>query len=77
LQFQLVDQLAAALRGLAVLLALQLGDQQLVMCHHRLGARSARLGLLSRRSLGGQRRRQRVYRCGCRHEPDYRTVSRP
>jgi hypothetical protein len=31
LQLQLVEQLAAALRGLAVLLAPQLGDQQLVM----------------------------------------------
>ena len=59
------------------LLAPQLGDQQLVMGHHRLGAGGARLGLLPCRALGGQCRRQRVYRCGCRHEPDYRTVSRP
>jgi hypothetical protein len=51
LQFQLVEQLAAVFGGLAVLLALQLGDQQLVMGHHRLGAGGTRFGLLPRRAL--------------------------
>ena len=56
LQFQLVEQLAAALGGLPELLAPQLGDQQLVVGDHRLGAGGARLGLLPCLPLGGQRR---------------------
>ena len=49
LQFQLIEQLAAALGGLAVLLAPQLGDLQLVIGDQRFGAGGARLGLLPRR----------------------------
>src|ERR1700686_4091726 len=45
LQFELVEQLVAAFGGLAVLLAPKLGDQQLVMGHHRLGAGGTRFGL--------------------------------
>ncbi len=41
LQFQLIEHLAAALGGLAILLAPQLGDHQLQMRDHRCGARSA------------------------------------
>ena len=63
LQLQLVEQLAAALGGLAELLAPQLGDQQLAVRDQRLGAGGARLGLLARLALGGQRRRQRLDRC--------------
>ena len=59
LQFQLVEQFAAALGGLPVLLAPQPGDQQLQLRHHRLGARGARFRLLARRAFGGQRRLQR------------------
>jgi len=54
LQFQLVEQLAAAFGGLPVLLAPQLGDQQLQVRHHRLGPGGARLRFLARRALGGQ-----------------------
>jgi len=60
LQFQLVEQLAAAFGGLPILLAPQLGDQQLVVGDQRLGAGSARFRLVARLSLGGQRRFQRV-----------------
>jgi hypothetical protein len=82
LQFQLVEQLAAALGGLPVLLAPQLGDQQLQVCHHRLGTGGARLGLLPRAALGSQRCRQRGDFCGedlgrGRHGPDCLTVPKP
>jgi len=81
LQFQLVDQLAATFGGLPVLLALQLGDQQLVMGDHRLGAGRAHLGLLPCRALGGKRRLQRGdilgKRLGRRHGPDCLTASMP
>ena len=82
LQFQLVEQLAATLGGLPVMLPPQLGDQQLQVRHHRLGAGGARLGLLARRALGGQRRLQ----CGnlvgqvlgrVRHGPDCRIAPKP
>lgn len=53
LQFQLVEQLAAALRGLAVLLAPELGDQQLVVGDQRFGAGGASLGLLPCLAFGG------------------------
>jgi hypothetical protein len=59
LQFQLVEQLAAAFGGLPVLLATQPGDQQLQLRHHRLGAGGARLGLLPGAALRSQRCRQR------------------
>jgi hypothetical protein len=59
LQFQLVEQLAAALGRLPVLLAPQLGDQQFQVRHHRLGAGGARLRFLPRRALSGQRCLQR------------------
>ena len=55
LQFQLVEQLAAALGGLTVLLAPQLGDQQFQVRHQRLGAGGTRLGLLARCAFSGQR----------------------
>ena len=58
LQFQLVEQLAAALGRLPKPLALHLGDQQLEIGHHRLGAGRARLGLLPCRALGSQCRLQ-------------------
>jgi hypothetical protein len=70
LQFQLVEQLAAAFGGLPILLALQLGDQQLVVGDQRLGTGSARFGLLARLPLGGQRCFQRVKLIG-------RVVGRP
>jgi hypothetical protein len=44
---------------LPVLIPPQLGDQQLQVRHHRLGAAGARLSLLPRRALGGQRYLQR------------------
>src|SRR5512147_2287598 len=60
LQFQLVEQPAPMLRGRPEPIALQLGDQELQMRHHRLGAGSPRLGLPSRRALGKERRFQRL-----------------
>ena len=76
LQLQLVEQLAAALGGLPVLLAPQLGDLQLVVGDHRLGARGPCLGLLACLALGRQGRRQcgdlRGRVVGRRHEPDCR-----
>ena len=82
LQFQLVEQLVAALGGLPVLLAPQLGDLQLQVCHHRLGTGGARLRLLPRAALGSQRYRQRGDFCGedlgCgRHGPDCLTAPKP
>jgi hypothetical protein len=71
LELQLVDQLAAALGGGAVLVALELGDEQLEMRHHRLSAGSARLGLAPRQLLGRERGAQcidvvgQVVRRGC------------
>ena len=59
LELQLVDQLAAALGGGAVLVALEPGDQQLEMRHHRLGAGGTRLGLAPRQLLGRERGAQR------------------
>ena len=44
LQFQLVEQLAAALGGLAILVAPQLGDDQLQVRDHGRGARGAGFG---------------------------------
>ncbi|KAF2174632.1 hypothetical protein K469DRAFT_686407 [Zopfia rhizophila CBS 207.26] len=52
LEFQLVEQLAAALGGGAEPVMLELGDQQLEMRHHRLGARDTRLGLAARQLFG-------------------------
>ena len=81
LQFQLVEQLAAALGRLPKPLALHLGDQQLEIGHHRLGAGSASLRLLPCHALGNQCRLQRgdvVGQCfGRRHEPDYPILSGP
>jgi hypothetical protein len=73
--FELVEQRAAALGGLPKPLALQRGDQQFVMGDQRLSAGGARLGLLARRALGGQRRLSRVDlgregRARARHKPD-------
>ena len=59
-ELELVDQLAAALGGGAELVALQLGDQQLEVRHHRLGAGRARLGLAPRQLLGREGGAQRV-----------------
>ena len=55
LQFQLIEQPTAALGGLPVLLAPQLGDQQLVMGNQRFGAGGACLSLLACLPFGGQR----------------------
>ena len=54
LQFQLVQQLAAALGGGAEALVAQLGDQQLQVHHHRLRPRGPRLGLAAGELLGRQ-----------------------
>lgn len=59
LQFQLVEQTATVLRRRPEALALQPGDHQLQMRHHRLGARRPRLRLEPGRPLGQQRRLQR------------------
>jgi hypothetical protein len=75
LEFQLVEQLAAALSRLPEPLTLHLGDQQLQIGHHRLGAGGTSLRLLTRRPLGSQCRLQRNnvggQRFGRRHKPDY------
>ena len=60
LQLQLVEQPAPVLRGRPEPLALQLGDHQLQMRDHRLGAGRPRLGLAACRALGQQRRLQRL-----------------
>jgi hypothetical protein len=71
LQFKLVEQLAAALGGLAILIAPQLGDDQLQVRNHSRGARSAGFGggeflpLLQDQRVGlgevGRQRRRRVH----------------
>jgi hypothetical protein len=79
LQFQLVEQLAAALSRLPKPLALHLGDQQFEVGDHCLGAGSASLGLLPRRALGIQRSLQRGNVVGQRlgrHKPEYRILPR-
>ena len=59
LELQLIDQLAAALGGGAVLVMLEPGDQQLEVRDHRLGAGGACLGLAPRQTLGREFRLQR------------------
>ena len=54
LQFQLIEQLAAALGRLPKPLAFHFGDQQFEMGDHRLGPGRARLRLLARGALGQQ-----------------------
>ena len=71
LQFQLVEHLAAALGGLAILVAPQLGDDQLEVRDHRRGARGASFGgsqflaLVQDQRVGlgevGRQRRRRVH----------------
>ena len=71
LQFELVQQLAAALGGLAILVAPQLGDDQLQVRDHSGGARGAGfsggqfLALLQDQRVGlgkiGRQRRRRVH----------------
>ncbi len=80
LKFQLIQQLAAALGRGAELLMPQLGDHQLEMRHHRLGARRAGLGLAACQLLGRQGCTQladvvqnRVG--GGRHAPDSTTLA--
>ena len=58
LELQLIE-MAGALGGLPELVALVLGDHQLEMSDHRLGARRPGLGQLARRALGRERRLQR------------------
>jgi hypothetical protein len=74
LQLQLVEQALPAFGGLPEPVALHLGDQELEMRHHRLGAGSAGLGLLPCHTLGGERRLQRVdlvrHRLECCHGHD-------
>src|SRR5512134_1982925 len=60
LQLQLVEQPALRLRRRTKPLALQFGDQELQMRDHRLGAGSPRLGLEPGRTLGEERRLQRI-----------------
>ena len=60
LHLQLVEQLAATFRRGAEPIALHLGDQQLQMRNHRLRTRGAGLELAARRTLGEQRRLERV-----------------
>jgi len=80
-QFELIEQLAAALSRLPKPLALHLGDQQLEIGDHRFGAGRASLRLLPCRALGSQCRLQSgniVGQCfGRCHKPDYRIGSRP
>ena len=82
LELQLVDQLAATLGGGAVLVALEPGDQQLEMRHHRLGAGGTRLGLAPRQLLGRERGAQRgdvveqVVRRGCHAEDGITAAAR-
>jgi hypothetical protein len=61
LHLQLVQQLSATLGGGTEAIAFHLGDQQLQVRHHRLGARRARLVFAAGRALGKQRRLQCVY----------------
>jgi hypothetical protein len=58
-QLELVDQLAAALRRGTEAAVPELGDEQLEMRHHRLGAGRPRLGLLPRQLRGHERGAQR------------------
>jgi hypothetical protein len=51
--------MAGTLGGLTELVALVLGDHQLEMGDHRLGARHPGLGQLARRAFGRERRFQR------------------
>jgi site-specific DNA recombinase len=60
LELHLVDQLAAALGGGAEPVALEPGDQQLEVRHHRLGAGGARLSLAPRQLLS----RECAAQCG-------------
>jgi len=59
LQFELVQQLAAALGRRAELFVPQGGAPQFEMHHRRLGAGRAGLGLVTRQLLGHQCREQR------------------
>lgn len=59
LQLHLVEQLAAMLGGRAEAVMAELGDHQLQVRDHRLGARGACFGLPPGRALGQQRRLQR------------------
>jgi hypothetical protein len=81
LQFQLIEQLAAALGRLPEPLALHLGDQQLEIGDHRFGTGGTSLRLLPRRALGSQCRLQHGnvigQRFGRRHKPDYPILSGP
>jgi hypothetical protein len=72
LQLQLVEDLAAALGRWPEAVPLHLGDDQLQMLDHRLGARGAGFCHLAGRALGGQRRLQGFdvvgeYLEACRH----------
>jgi hypothetical protein len=60
LHLQLIEQLAAALRGRIEAITLQLGNQQLEMRHHCFGPGGAGLRLAAGRALGQQRNPQRL-----------------
>ena len=77
LQFQLIEQLAAALGRLPKPLALHLGDQQLQIGDHRFGTGRPSFRLLARHALGSQCRLQSGDIVGRCHKPDYRIGSRP
>ena len=55
LHLQLVEQFAATFRGGTEAVALQLGDQQLQVRHHRLGTGGTRFGHLACRAFRQQR----------------------
>ena len=73
LQLHLIEQALPAFGGLPKPVALHLGDQELQMRHHRLGAGSAGLGLLAGRALARERCFQRVDLVWYRHQRDCRT----
>jgi len=77
LQFQLIEQLAAALGRLPKPLALHLGDRQLQIGDHRFGTGRPSFRLLARRALGSQCRLHSGDIVGRCHKPDYRIGSRP
>jgi hypothetical protein len=80
LQFQLIEQLAAALGRLPKPLALHFGNQQLEIGNHGLGAGRARLRLLPCGTLcqqGGLQRGNVVGQGFERHKPDYPILSEP
>jgi len=73
LQLHLIEQVLPAFRRLPKPVALHLGDQELQMRHHGLGAGSAGFSLLAGRALGRECCPERVDLVWRRHGPDCRT----